>query len=143
MKRRLTSALILMMLAASLSACSSNNNPAAGNNGNTGNTGNTANDTEASGPVTYPIQTDKKLSYWGEINGNLISVAATHDEIPFFQDWQKQTGVPLKFTAPPTGQVKEALNVMLASGDLPDMIEYNFLGDFPGGLRKRSMTDTF
>lgn len=136
MKRRLTSALILMMLAASLSACSSNNNPAAGNNGNTGNTGNTANDTEASGPVTYPIQTDEKLSYWGEINGNLISVAATHDEIPFFQDWQKQTGVPLKFTAPPTGQVKEALNVMLASGDLPDMIEYNFLGDFPGGPEK-------
>lgn len=136
MKRRLTTALVLMMLAASLSACSSNNNPAADNSGNPGNAGNTANETEASGPVTYPIQTDEKLSYWGEINGNLISVAATHDEIPFFQDWQKQTGVPLKFTAPPTGQVKEALNVMLASGDLPDMIEYNFLGDFPGGPEK-------
>lgn len=134
MKRRLTSLLILMMLATSLAACSSKDNSAAGNSGNTGNT---ANETEASSePVTYPIRTDQTLSYWGEINGNLISVAATHDEIPFFQDWQKKTGVPLKFTAPPTGQVKESLNVMLASGDLPDMIEYNFLGDFPGGPEK-------
>ncbi|PQP89100.1 extracellular solute-binding protein, partial [Paenibacillus sp. AR247] len=86
--------------------------------------------------ATYPLKTDEKLSYWGEINGNLVGIKATHDEIPFFQKWQEKTGVPLEFTAPPTGQVKEAFNVMLASGDLPDMIEYNFIGDFPGGPEK-------
>ncbi|WP_019636564.1 extracellular solute-binding protein [Paenibacillus fonticola] len=93
--------------------------------------------TEGAAEATvYPIQTDKTLTYWGEINGNLIGVKASHDEIPFFQEWQKQTGVSLKFTAPPTGQVKEAMNVLLASGDLPDLLEYNFLGDFPGGPEK-------
>ncbi|NOV01091.1 extracellular solute-binding protein [Paenibacillus planticolens] len=86
--------------------------------------------------TTYPIKTDKTLTYWGELNGNLTGVKTTHSDVPFFQDWQKKTGVPLKFTAPPTGQTKEALNVMLASGDLPDMIEYNFLSDFPGGPEK-------
>lgn len=130
MKKWLSSVLVLMMLGTSLAACSSKEEPAA-NKENTGKT-----EEASSENVTYPIKTDKKLTYWGEINGNLIGVAATHEEIPFFQDWQKKTGVPLKFTAPPTGQVKEALNVMLASGELPDMIEYNFLGDFPGGPEK-------
>ncbi|MRN55998.1 extracellular solute-binding protein [Paenibacillus monticola] len=132
MKRLLTSVLILMMLGTSLTACSSKEDKA-GNNTNTGTVNDTETSTEA---VTYPIKTDKKLTYWGEINGNLIGTVSTHDEVPFFQEWQKNTGVPLKFTAPPTGQTKEALNVMLASGDLPDMIEYNFLGDFPGGPEK-------
>ncbi|MFC3748217.1 extracellular solute-binding protein [Paenibacillus sp. GCM10012306] len=132
MKKWLSSVLVLMMLGTSLAACSSKEETAT-NSKNTEST----NDTETSSKaVTYPIKTDKKLTYWGEINGNLIGVAATHEDVPFFRDWQKQTGVPLKFTAPPTGQVKEALNVMLASGDLPDMIEYNFLGDFPGGPEK-------
>ncbi|OBZ10225.1 extracellular solute-binding protein [Bacillus sp. FJAT-26390] len=132
MKRLLTSALIFTMIGTSLIACSSQGDKAGGST-NEGTTNNTETSTEA---TVYPIKTDKKLSYWGEINGNLIGVKPTHDEIPFFQDWQKKTGVSLEFTAPPTGQTKEALNVMLASGDLPDMIEYNYLGDFPGGPEK-------
>ncbi|MGO4370195.1 extracellular solute-binding protein [Paenibacillus sp. 2TAB19] len=134
MKRLLATTLGIAVLGTTLIACSSNGGNAA--NGNT-NTNDSANQTQnAAEATTYPIKTDKKLSYWGEINGNLIGVKASHSEVPFFQDWQKQTGVSLDFTAPPTGQVKEALNVMLASGDLPDMIEFNFLGDFPGGPEK-------
>ncbi|MFE5319443.1 extracellular solute-binding protein [Paenibacillus sp. NPDC056579] len=90
----------------------------------------------ASGPTTYPIQTDKTLTYWGELTPNIVGVKPSHNEVPFFQEWQKKTGVKLKFTAPPANQAKEALNVMLASGDLPDMIEYNFLNSFPGGPEK-------
>ncbi|PYI50502.1 extracellular solute-binding protein [Paenibacillus flagellatus] len=85
--------------------------------------------------TVYPIQTDKTLTYWAELPGNLTGVKAAHGEVPFFQEWQKRTGVPLKFTTAPTNQAKEALNVMLASGNLPDMIEYNFVG-FPGGPEK-------
>ncbi|MCR8631394.1 MULTISPECIES: extracellular solute-binding protein [Paenibacillus] len=86
--------------------------------------------------TTYPMKTDKTLTYWGELPGNLTGVKSTHADTPFFTEWQKRTGVPLKFSAPPTNQAKEALNVMLASGDLPDMIEFNFLKDFPGGPEK-------
>ncbi|SDE41082.1 putative aldouronate transport system substrate-binding protein [Paenibacillus sp. UNCCL117] len=87
-------------------------------------------------PVAYPLKTDKTLTYWAELTGNITGVKTSHSEVPFFQEWQKKTGVPLKFTAPPSGQAKEALNVMLASGDLPDMIEFNFLNGFPGGPEK-------
>lgn len=145
MKRFLSTALIITMLGTVLAACSSNDNNDKGASPSTSaNASATAPDASKSaepgeasgGTATYPLQTDKTLSYWGEITGNLVGVVATHEEAPFFQDWQKRTGVKLKFTAPPSGQAKEALNVMLASGDLPDMIEFNFLNDYPGGPEK-------
>lgn len=85
--------------------------------------------------TTYPIQTDKMLTYWSPLTTGVSGVKATHEEVPFFQEWQKRTGVDLKFIAPPASQVNEAFNVMLASGELPDMIEYNWMA-YPGGPEK-------
>ncbi|MBW7456065.1 extracellular solute-binding protein, partial [Paenibacillus sepulcri] len=135
MKRLFATALSIVLLGTLLIACSSNGGNAGSGNTNTDKPANETETPAETTATTYPIKTDEKLSYWGEINGNLIGVKASHSEVPFFQDWQKKTGVSLEFTAPPTGQTQEALNVMLASGDLPDMIEYNFLG-FPGGPEK-------
>ncbi|MFD2703323.1 extracellular solute-binding protein [Paenibacillus shunpengii] len=129
MKRWFASTLVMALMSSLLIGCTGN-----------GGSAEEPNEGDQEAPVvteetTYPIETDVTLSYWGELPGNLIGVKATHDEVPFFQEWQKATGVPLSYTAPPSGQAQEALNVMLASGDLPDMIEYNFLG-FPGGPEK-------
>ncbi|WP_211745608.1 extracellular solute-binding protein [Paenibacillus sp. Marseille-Q4541] len=130
MRRWLTSMLSMLMVGTLLVGCTGNGGSAESpKDENTGETDVVAEVT------TYPIKTDETLTYWAEITGNLVGVKASHAEVPFFQEWQKVTGVPLTFTAPPTGQAKESLNVMLASGDLPDMIEYNFL-DFPGGPEK-------
>jgi putative aldouronate transport system substrate-binding protein len=89
----------------------------------------------SSAAVKYPIQTDKTLTYWGQLPNALVGVKSKHDEVPFYQEWQKRTGVKLSFTTPAANQINEAFNVMLASGDLPDVIEYNFFG-FPGGPEK-------
>lgn len=83
----------------------------------------------------YPIQTDKTLKFWGALPNTLIGVKSEHDDVPFFQEWQNRTGIKINFTAPPVNQIDEAFNVMLASGDLPDLMEYNFLA-FPGGPEK-------
>ncbi|UUZ82242.1 extracellular solute-binding protein [Paenibacillus sp. P26] len=131
-KRRkpLVSALVVTTMVGDLTvACSSQPNTAS-------NTSDNKNTSAAGTATTYPMKTDKTLSYWGELPGNLTGVKSQHGDVPFFQEWQKQTGVKLKFTTAPTNQGKEALNVMLASGDLPDMIEYDFLGAFPGGPEK-------
>jgi putative aldouronate transport system substrate-binding protein len=84
----------------------------------------------------YPLKTDKTLTYWGELPTSLTGVKSSHSETPFFQTWQEKTGIPLKFTNPPTGQGSETLNILLASGELPDMIEYDWLNKFPGGPEK-------
>ncbi|WP_040948264.1 extracellular solute-binding protein [Gorillibacterium massiliense] len=79
--------------------------------------------------------TGASLTYWAELNGNAAGTKSTFQEVPFFQEWQRKTGVNLTFIQPPANQAKEAINVMLASGELPDMIEYEWV-NFPGGPEK-------
>ncbi|NOU62521.1 extracellular solute-binding protein [Paenibacillus sp. LMG 31461] len=86
--------------------------------------------------VTYPLKTDKTLSLWTADANNILQIKPTVKDIPFYQDWQKKTGVAINFINPVMGQEKEQLNVTLASGDLPDMIEYNWKTSFPGGPEK-------
>ncbi|MBP1963620.1 extracellular solute-binding protein [Paenibacillus aceris] len=135
-RKKMFTVLVATTLMGSLTvACSSSNTPTAETSANPKATaaGTTA---PAAAPASYPLKTDKTLTYWGELPGNVTGVKAAHADIPFFQDWQKKTGVPLKFLAPPTNQGQQALNVLLASGDLPDMIEFDWQGAFPGGPEK-------
>lgn len=135
-RKKMLTMLVATTLMGSLTvACSSSNTPTAETSASPKATagGTTA---PAAAAVTYPLKWDKTLTYWGELPGNLTGVKAAHADVPFFQDWQKKTGVPLKFLAPPTNQGQQALNVLLASGDLPDMIEFDWQGAFPGGPEK-------
>ncbi|MBW7460455.1 extracellular solute-binding protein, partial [Paenibacillus sepulcri] len=90
---------------------------------------------DTGGIGSYPIRTGKTLTYWAELNGNAASIKPSFEDIPFFREWQKRTGVKLQFIQPPANQAKEAMNVLLASGELPDMIEYEW-ASFPGGPEK-------
>ena len=90
---------------------------------------------------SYPIQTDASLSYWLPLNSNVASVSEDLGKTPFAQELKKQTGVDVKFIHPPVGQEADQLNILLASEDLPDIIENNWY-DFPGGPAK-AMQDDF
>lgn len=126
-KRCISTSILLFMwvITLLLSACTSGNNsakPAEEPN-------------KATTKVEQPDQAKKTLSYWSELNGNAASVKPNIQDIPFFQEWQKRTGVRLTFIQPPSNQAKEAMNVLLASGDLPDMMEYEW-DNHPGGPEK-------
>lgn len=82
-----------------------------------------------------PVPAGKTLTYWAELNGNAGNIKPTFQDVPFFQEWQRRTGVKLDFIQPPANQAKEAINVLLASGELPDMLEYEW-ASFPGGPEK-------
>ncbi|MEK8129090.1 extracellular solute-binding protein [Paenibacillus filicis] len=88
------------------------------------------------GPTKYPLETKGTLTYWIEMNSSFLGLKSTLKDVPFYQDWQKHTGVTLNITEIPNGQSKEAFNLMLASGDLPDIVEYNWLTGAPGGPEK-------
>ncbi|BFT70361.1 ABC transporter substrate-binding protein [Paenibacillus sp. P36] len=134
-RKKMFTVLVATTLMGSLTvACSSSNTPSTDASPKATAGGTTA--PAAAAPASYPLKTDKSLTYWGELPGNVTGVKAAHADIPFFQEWQKKTGVPLKFLAPPTNQASQALNVLLASGDLPDMIEFDWQGAFPGGPEK-------
>lgn len=89
--------------------------------------------------VTYPLQTDVTLTYWGPMgNSNMSNFAATLGDTPFGKEVEKRTGVKVKYTHPATGQDKEQFNLMIASDELPDIIETNWFngGLYPGGSDK-------
>jgi len=78
--------------------------------------------TTASG---YPIVTDGSvtLKYFIGLNPVASKYIRSYAENIAFQELQKKTGIKLDFIHPVAGQETEAFNMMIASQDLPDLIE--------------------
>ncbi len=79
----------------------------------------------------YPIQTDETLSVFCEFPENAIKGAKNMNDLPLGQQLKKETGVSIEYIHP-TDQTGESFNLMLASGDLPDIIMSRWC-QFTGG----------
>lgn len=75
------------------------------------------------------------FTYWVTLNANAAATMKSLNENLVYKELEKRTGVKIEFQHPTTGQELEQLNLMLASGKYPDMIEWNWLG-VPGGPAK-------
>lgn len=64
-----------------------------------------------------------ELTYWMPLPSSISTKVTNMGDTPFYQEVQKQTGIKIKFIHPPAGSENEQLNTMIASGDLPDIIE--------------------
>jgi putative aldouronate transport system substrate-binding protein len=84
----------------------------------------------------YPIaQSDVKLTYWMPLNAGAANFIASYDDNPSYQLVQKATGVDIEFIHPAAGTEKESFNLMLASGELPDIIQLQWSHWYNGNLR--------
>ena len=73
----------------------------------------------------YPLQTNgDKLSMW--IINSVHNEYKSYQDMPFFQEAQKRTGVELDIQGPTGGQFEESFNLMIASGELPDIVMYDW-----------------
>lgn len=95
-------------------------------------------------PGVYPIEGGYEFDYWVEMSNNAAPHYENFGETPFYKKVFENTGVKLNFQHPPIGpnQAKEALNLLIASGDYPDIMEYNWVDNYPGGPAK-AMNDGF
>ena len=75
------------------------------------------------------------LTYWVPLNANPAATAKDFNDVPFFQELEKRTGVKVDYIHPPAGQDTEQFNLMVASGDLPDIVERTW-ARYPGGPLK-------
>ncbi|MCD7751066.1 MAG: substrate-binding domain-containing protein [Lachnospiraceae bacterium] len=91
--------------------------------------------TASASEFTYPMDTDVTLTYWCELNNNVSANFASLGDTPFGQQWQEETGVTIEFQHPPANQGSEQFSLLLADGDLPDMMEYAWMS-FSGGPEK-------
>ncbi len=84
----------------------------------------------------YPIPGENKLTIWlrGAI-GPVSNGNTDYDNYPRELERNEKTGVTLETTYATTGQDVQQFNLLLASGDLPDMIWYKW-DRYPGGVEK-------
>ncbi len=75
----------------------------------------------------YPIKTDTKLTYWVAMNANVSASAANIADTDFAKELTKRTGVEVEYIHPPQGQESEMFSLMIASDELADIIEYDWL----------------
>ncbi|WP_246240865.1 extracellular solute-binding protein [Anaerocolumna sedimenticola] len=87
------------------------------------------------GEFSYPMTSGKTLTYWTGLNGNVSANFSNLGDTPFAKAWMEQTGVQIEFQHPPAGQDQEQFSLLLADGNLPDMIEYPWM-TYPGGPEK-------
>lgn len=79
---------------------------------------------------TNEIQDDVTLTYWVRLHQNIGDVL-NYGETPFAKEYMKRTGIDVNYIHPKRGQETESLNLLIASGELPDIIETDWLSRNP------------
>lgn len=86
--------------------------------------------------VSYPLADGGTLTYWLQLNPNVSANFTNLGETELGKAWQEQTGVTVEFQHPASGQEKEQFNLIVADGSLPDIMEWQWVKQYPGGPEK-------
>lgn len=83
-------------------------------------------------------KTENKLSftYWTSLPTQLENMGKTFNDVLMYREREKESGVDIEFIHPVGGDVTEHFNLMIASEELPDMIEFNWVDLYSGGPQK-------
>lgn len=84
--------------------------------------------------VTFEKPTS--LTYWSVLDTRMVKFATSLATTPPFVELKKRLGVDITFIHPPQGMDKEQFKVLVASKQLPDIIEYDWFAQYPGGPAK-------
>ncbi len=135
--KRVSALLLAMAMAAScLTACGGKSTETSNNDVvEDVATEDTATEDVATEEVAYPLDTDVTVTYWAELNGNVAANYNNMGDTEFGKKLQEETGVTIEFQHPAVGQTAEAFNLLLGKDELPDIIEYSWLG-YAGGPEK-------
>lgn len=114
MKVLTTSVLSTALLATLLAGCGGKTETPKANTG--------AAATEAPKTTPYPAS----ITYWAMLNSNVAATMKNYGEIEAFKEVEKKTGTKVEFQHPPVGQEKDQFNLMIASGKLPDVIDFTW-----------------
>lgn len=76
---------------------------------------------------------DDSYTYWVTLDSTVAQTQNSFNDLLMFQEMEKATGVKVNFIHPAKGTTgSEAFQILMASNDYPDMIEYNW-GKYTGG----------
>ena len=73
------------------------------------------------------VNTGGKFTYWVSLPGAASQTITSYNELLMYQEMAKATGTEVEFIHPAAGSTgTESFQILLSSGDYPDMIEYNW-----------------
>lgn len=75
------------------------------------------------------------LTYWSPLKSKPATTCVSLNEVAAYEELEKRTGIHIDFMHPPVGQETDQFNLMISSGDFPDMI-YHTWSSVPGGPAK-------
>jgi len=81
----------------------------------------------------YPISGENILSYWNTLPSEIAGEYDNYSQTPLYREIEEKSGVKLNFEYTPTSY--NDLLIMLASGDVADIIEFDW-AQYPGGIEK-------
>jgi putative aldouronate transport system substrate-binding protein len=130
--RVLTTLVALGVFMATFSACGKKEN------NTTKETDTTVSDVKAGNPTLPLVSKPTKLKLWMSTSNTIKNF----NDSEFYKELGKRTGIEFDFISPAVGQEKEAFNLMIASNDLPDIVEMGS-DSYPGGMDKAVSDGTF
>ena len=74
----------------------------------------------------YPISTNVTLEFWSALDPNVSANYTNLGDTEFAKKLEELTGVKVKYTHPAAGQEYENFSILIASGDYPDMVQYDW-----------------
>lgn len=92
------------------------------------------------GKETTTAKDGDTVTYWVALSGNAMQTVSNLGETPFAQKLMEKLGCTIEFQHPAQGQASEKFNLMVAMGNLPDIIEYQWNNAYPGGVSKAIST---
>lgn len=81
---------------------------------------------------TYPIEGNPTLTCWMPLYANLAQLVSNFGETEYAKELEKRTGVKVEYVHPAVGTNQETFNLMVASGEMTDIVQYDFL-NYNGG----------
>ena len=83
--------------------------------------------------VQYPLKNAPKLTWWLDLSTHVSASYASLNDTPFAKGLIERTGVEIEFIHPAQNMAAEQFNLLIASGRMPDIIEYNWFTGYNGG----------
>ena len=74
----------------------------------------------------YPIQCDDELTVWMTLNNFLSTEVTNFGDTELAKQLEEDTGIKVKYIHPAQGGQSEQFNLMIASEELPDIIQYDW-----------------
>ncbi len=134
MKKMLNKLVLICMLVVLISGCAPAPTPAASTTAPTasGATSATAKPAATAATAKEPVT----LTYWAAFENNAAKSVKSYAELPLYKELMKRLNVNLVFQHPPVGMEADQFKLLVASKELPCIIEYDWFTQYPKGAQR-------